>query len=142
MYKDRGKVQDKILKRLMLGESLRSICSDEGMPDRTTVFNWLLEDQEFSSRYARAREVQAEVMVDEMQDIADNGANDWMERNSRNGEAPGWVINGEAVARSKLRLEQRRWYAEKLLPKKYGAKLEHKHSGSITLEKLVAEDSE
>lgn len=127
-----AEVADKILERLATGESLRAICSDEGMPDRQTVIRWVIEDRDgFAAKYARAREIQAEVWVDDMAAIADDGTNDWMEKVSARGEAIGWTVNGEAVARSKLRLEQRRWYAEKLLPKKYGAKLAVEHSGEV-----------
>lgn len=122
---DQAAVGELILQRIAAGESLRTICKDEGMPDRGTVIRWVVADEDgFAAKYARAREIQAETLVDEMQEIADDGTNDWMERIGRNGEAAGWVLNGEAVARSKVRLEQRRWYAEKLLPKKYGQKLE------------------
>ena len=58
-----------------------------------------------------------------MTEIADNGENDWMERRDADGNVVGYRENGEALTRSKIRLEQRRWYAEKLLPKKYGAKM-------------------
>lgn len=114
---------DEICGRLIVGESLRSICRDEKMPGLRTVFGWLELHEEFRSKYAHARELQAELQVDEMAEIADDGTNDWMEHKNADGEVIGWKINGEALARSKLRLEQRRWFAEKLLPKKYGAKL-------------------
>lgn len=122
--KYRPDAQERILERLAGGESLRTICEDADMPEKTTVLRWVVNDENgFAAKYARAREAQAEHMIDEMQAIADDGANDWMEKFGRNGESLGWQINGEAVARSKLRLEQRRWYAEKLRPKVYGAKL-------------------
>lgn len=113
---------DTICRRLAEGESLRTICAEEGMPSRGAVFGWLNEYESFRTKYARAREFQAEGYADEMADIADDGSNDWMERVAADGESLGWQVNGEAVARSKIRLEQRRWYAEKLLPKKYGSK--------------------
>jgi len=116
-------VADDICRRLIEGESLRAICRDEGAPGLMTVFDWIERHPEFRDKYARARELQAEVQVDEMQEIADDGRNDWMEKLGRDGQGIGWVLNGEAVARSKVRLEQRRWFAEKLLPKKYGTKV-------------------
>lgn len=119
--------------RLIEGESLRAICRDEAMPGLRTVFEWLESNEQFRSKYARAKELQAEVEVDEMRDIADDGRNDWMERKNAEGECIGWSLNGEAVARSKVRLEQRRWNAEKLLPKKYGAKVDLSHSGGVTV---------
>lgn len=116
-------VASDICGRITEGESLRSICRDESMPGIRTVFDWLEVHEEFRTKYARARELQAELQVDEMTEIADDGTNDWMERKNAEGENIGWRENGEALTRSKIRLEQRRWNAEKLLPKKYGAKL-------------------
>jgi hypothetical protein len=112
-----------ICARLVEGESLKAICREDGMPAASTVFVWLESHEEFRTKYARARELQAELQVDEMTEIADNGQNDWMERKNAAGEIIGWKENGEALTRSKMRLEQRRWNAEKLLPKKYGAKV-------------------
>ncbi len=114
-------IADAICERLSDGESLRSICSAEDMPNKATVFRWLTADEAFATRYARAREAQADVLVDEMVDIADDGSNDWMEK--RFSEETRWVENGEALRRSALRVSTRQWIAEKLKPKKYGSKL-------------------
>jgi hypothetical protein len=46
-----------------------------------------------------------------------------MEKKNKDGDAVGYELNGENIQRSKMRLEQRRWYAEKLRPKVYGPKL-------------------
>lgn len=116
-------VADEICTRLSNGESLRRICEDDHMPDRNSVFSWIARYEDFSAKYARAREAQAEFLVDEMIAIADDATNDYMETVDSEG-AVGYKLNGEHVQRSKLRLETRRWIAEKLRPKKYGAKLE------------------
>lgn len=114
---------DIICERLADGESLRTICDDEAMPARSTVFRWLSIHQEFSDQYARAKEVQAEVLADELISIADDGRNDWMERKTEEGDHLGWRENGEALRRSALRIDTRKWVAAKLLPKKYGEKI-------------------
>lgn len=113
-------VGDVICERLANGESLREICSDEDMPHKATVFRWLAVNQVFRDQYARAREAQADVLADETIAIADDGRNDWMEKFGKDGESLGWQINGEAVSRSKLRVDARKWFAAKLQPKKYG----------------------
>jgi hypothetical protein len=110
-----------ICERLAEGRSLRSICADDDMPGMRTVLDWLERYPDFRAKYGRAREIQAELQVDEMVEIADDSRNDWMERNDP--KNPGYVANGENIQRAKLRLEQRRWFAEKLLPKKYGNKV-------------------
>lgn len=118
-----------ILERLADGESLRSICADEGMPNRSTVFRWLSQNDEFRDQYAHAREEQADALFDELLEIADDGSNDWMERRNGDGECIGWVENGEALRRSALRIEARKWMASKLLPKKYGDRSQMEVSG-------------
>lgn len=114
---------DIICERLIDGESLRSICRSDDMPSTGTVCRWLVNNLEFQEQYARARENQADTLADEILDIADNANNDWMERLSDEDKNPGWVINGECVQRSRLRVDARKWAAAKLKPQKYGDSL-------------------
>ena len=86
------------------------------MPNKATVFRWLRGNEAFRDQYVRAKEAQAEALADEIVDIADDGHNDWMKR--RYGEDERWVENGEAIQRSRLRVDARKWVASKLLPKK------------------------
>ncbi len=113
-----------ICSRIAAGESLRAICRGDEMPDLTTVMEWRLRDREgFSQQYAQAREIQAEVFGDELQEIVDDGTNDWMEIRDKKDAVIGWRVNGEAVQRSRLRFDARRWWMSKVLPKQYGEKL-------------------
>lgn len=113
---------DRICERLAEGESLRSICKDNGMPRKATIFRFLADPENAAARdqYARAKEAQIEGLVDEMVEIADDGTNDWMEKVNQNGDVVGAIFKKEAAARSKLRLDARMWAASKMLPKKYG----------------------
>lgn len=120
-----------ICERIADGESLRQICSDEGMPATSTVFLWLSEDPQFSEQYARAREAQADAVFDDILSIADDGRNDWIEKRNADGQVIGWQENGEAIRRSQLRIDARKWMAGKLKPKKYGEKLDLNLSGAI-----------
>ncbi|MBB3355315.1 hypothetical protein FHT70_005276 [Rhizobium sp. BK049] len=128
---------DIICERIADGESLRSICRDETMPGKSTVFTWLADDDkaDFRTKYAQAREIQADGFVDEMVEIADDGSNDWMEKQF--GEEKRWVENGEALRRSQLRISTRQWIAEKLKPKKYGAKVELEHGVTSGVAELL-----
>lgn len=110
----------KILDRISDGESLRKICCDDAMPGQTTVYRWLRENEEFRQQYASARELQADTLFDETLDIADDATNDWMERHAEGSVS--WKENGEAIRRSQLRIDTRKWMAGKLKPKKYGDK--------------------
>lgn len=126
-----------ICDRIAEGESLRSICRADDMPDKSTVFRWLAAHDAFRDHYVRARETQADAMVDEIIDIADDGHNDWMKKNF--GEDVRWVENGEALRRSQLRIDARKWLAVKMLPKKYGERLQTEVTGKDGAP-LVAED--
>lgn len=122
-------VASQICGRIAQGQSLKEICRDDGMPCTSTVFKWLAEKPEFSDLYAQAREAQADVLADEIIAISDDGTNDWMERQNENGDSLGWVLNGEHVQRSKLRVDARKWIASKLKPKKYGERVVNEHTG-------------
>ena len=109
--------------RMAEGESLRSICRDPAMPALSSVFLWVSKHPEFSEQYKLAMAARAGAMFEEMFDIADDGSNDWMEVNGKDGES-GWKLNGEHVQRSRLRLDTRKWALSKMMPKKYGDKTE------------------
>lgn len=123
-------IAEAICLRLSEGESLRSVCSDEGMPCKQTALRWLTLHEAFRAQYVRAKEQGAEAIAEEMFDIADDGSNDWMERHNSEGDAIGWQLNGEHVRRSQLRIDTRKWYLSKIMPKKYGDKVTSEHVGA------------
>ncbi|HXA85760.1 MAG TPA: hypothetical protein VNZ47_11825 [Candidatus Dormibacteraeota bacterium] len=128
-----------ICERMAKGESLRGICREDEMPDTTTILRWLDGNEDFRLQYTRAREAQADFYAEEIVEISDDGANDWMVRNGKVGEDSGYELNGEHVQRSRLRVDARKWFASKVAPKKYGDKQQVEHSGNVTLETLVTE---
>lgn len=114
---------NEICAQLAKGRSLRHICLSEDMPDAATVHMWVLTDREgFHKQYARAREIQAEVMFDEILEISDDGSNDYMTKIVGNQEYE--TENKEVTNRSRLRVDSRKWYLSKVLPKKFGDKLD------------------
>lgn len=112
----------RICAEMAKGASLRSICTAEGMPSVATVMNWLAQKPEFLAYYARAREERAEWHFEDTLEIADDGRNDWMDSNDP--ENPGYRANHEHIARSKLRIDTRKWFLSRMFPKKYGEKFE------------------
>lgn len=115
---------DKICARIASGESVRSISRDEHMPCGATIYNWLLDKKHlhFLEQYARARDIQAELMFEEILEIADDGSNDFM--TIQKGEREYNVEDKEVTNRSRLRVDSRKWYLSKVLPKKFGDKLD------------------
>lgn len=118
---------DEICSQLADGLSLRTICKPDDMPDKATVFRWIRTHEEFRDQYAKAKEESADALFEEILDIADDSSNDWMERNGKDSE--GYQLNGEALQRSRLRVDTRKWALSKLKPKKYGDKVQTEHTG-------------
>lgn len=116
-------VAEAITERIADGESLRSICADEAMPAKSTVFKWLSQHADFADQYARAREEQAETLASEIVAIADE--NQGRALLAGEGEEVAVVFDATAVARNRLRVDARKWVAAKLKPKVYGDKIEH-----------------
>lgn len=121
-------IADLVCAELAEGKTLREVCRAEHMPHESTVRKWALEDREgFYTQYTQAREIGYHGMADELLEVADNGQNDWMERNGENDQ--GWQVNGEHVQRSRIRVDTRKWLLSKALPKIYGDKQTLEHTG-------------
>jgi hypothetical protein len=111
---------DAICARLAKGETLKSICRNDGMPDDATVRTWALNDyQGFYPRYACARQLGLDAMADQLLEIADDSRHDFTSDAHGNR-----VVNNEAINRSRLRVDTRKWYLSKLAPKRYGDKVD------------------
>jgi hypothetical protein len=119
-----------ICSQLADGLSLRTICLSDEMPNKSTVFLWLRKHPEFNDQYAKAKEESTDALFEEIIDIADDGSNDWMRKNNPDNE--GYITNGEALQRSRLRVDTRKWALSKLKPKKYGDRVHTEHSGEVT----------
>lgn len=110
-----------ICERIADGESLRAICSDESMPSRTTVRNWLIENGVFASQYARAREEQAEAFAAQIVEIADDEATPADSR--------------------RIKVDARKWIASKLRPRVYGDRTTTELTGAVVV-KLSPSDAD
>ena len=117
------KIFEHIFDEMSKGRSLRSVLKDEGMIPPKTFYEWIDSDSEKSKQYARACEIRADAIFDEIIEISDNSSGD--AKINENGQE---VLNNEFVARSRLRVDARKWIASKLAPKKYGEKLDIDHT--------------
>jgi hypothetical protein len=123
---------DRILAELMEGRSLLDVCRDDGMPSAGTVLRWVDEDRDgFAARYYRARDIGYLVAAEQIDEIADDGRNDWVERRTQSGGTER-VLDREHISRSRLRVETKQWKLANMLPKLYGSRMEvkatHEHS--------------
>lgn len=108
-------------------------------PTYSTIMQWMVESQELSDKYACAKEAQADFMADEMLEIADDGRNDWMSEEGREG-TENFKLNGEHVQRSRLRIDSRKWLASKLKPKRYGEKIQQDVVVTTKIEDMTDEE--
>jgi len=117
---------NEIIDWMCKGKSVNSILlrKKDSMPSHTTFYNWIKNDAELFAKYARALIVRADVLVDELIDIADDGSNDTTTIIGKSGVEIE-VEDKEWTSRSKLRLDTRKWIAARMNPKKYGDKVEH-----------------
>lgn len=112
-----------ILARISDGESVRQILSTdrdkEILPSRPVFGEWLANNKGYATRYARACEDRAELIFEEILEIADDDNADLSM-----GEDGAPRVDGQAVQRSKLRVDARKWILSKMQPAKYGDKLD------------------
>ena len=113
---------EKICARVAKGEWLHKMEHTQGLPCEDTLYEWLRRHSEFSEMYARAREDRTDRLVQEAVEISDNMENDtlFIESDDKSGASAKEVCNHEWIARSRLRVDTRKWLAAKLAPKKYG----------------------
>lgn len=116
-----------VLIHLATGNSLNELRDMEDYPHPSTVYRWLFKHDEFRDKYIAARAIGMFGMAEDCLEIADDGSNDWMEKLDREGEQIGWRENGEAVSRSRLRVQTRQWYMERINARVFGDKKQIDH---------------
>ena len=94
-------IADAICDRLADGQSLRSICAEDGFPSRSTVLRWMNANADFDAKCARARVLQADAMDDMILDTAN-------------------ASTSETAAADRVKIGAYQWRAGRLNPKRYG----------------------
>ena len=117
---------DAILEDVACGLSVVKAAESRGI-DRKTFYRRMLADAALRERYARAKSAGLEVWADEINDIADEALPD-----------------GASVAKARLQVDTRKWLLSKLVPKKYGDRLDVEHGGNInvTVKRFSTKDSD
>ena len=131
-------VAAEICRRIMMQETLRQIGADPKMPSMSTIVRWLADTRnaDFREQYYYARRVQAELYVDEIFEIADDTSRDYVTKYDKDGE-PYEEPNNEHIQRSRVRIDTRKWYASKMVPKIYGDKQQIDHDVTGDLAELM-----
>lgn len=120
-------IADAICDEIAIGRSVLQICEDKDFPGERTVYRWLEQHEEFRQKYARAREFQAEHYAAQIVALADTPVEARKVVIKPDGSEE--ITIGDAVERTKVQIDARKWYAARLNPKKYGDKVQNEHSG-------------
>lgn len=94
------------------------------LPTPAGVYNWATRNPQRRELYESARETAAEIGASEVQDIADtalDGVSD----------DPG--VMSARIGHARLKIDTRKWNAEKLQARRYGQRIAHEHSGNVTI---------
>ena len=114
--KQKSNIVDVVCAQVILGKTLRAAFESQGISS-ITFYKWLEQDEEKAKQYARARDIEADLMADEIKNIADSTKDDIVI--DENGNE---VINHNVIQRDRLRVDARKWLMSKRAPKKYGDK--------------------
>lgn len=102
----------RICERVSACVPIHKIAALDWAPSETSIYKWLHDHAEFAEDYTRARMAQADRMVAETIEIADEP-----------------IDKMGAVERARVRVQVRQWAAERMAPKKYGARVKQEISG-------------
>lgn len=113
-------ITSEICTRLADGESLRSICADEHLPEKSSVLFWVVNNRKvegeeftFSDQYHAAREAAGYSHADEALDLRHD------------------VKSGDLDHLSaKVILDALKWGAERMAPKRHSSRQEIDHTSS------------
>jgi len=105
---------ENVLKHIREGMSVRDACKLPDTVSSTTFYEYVGNDVNKAEQYARASEIRANLMFDEIITIADEAVND-----ITIGEDGLEKVNHENIQRSRLRVDARKWALSKMNPKKY-----------------------
>lgn len=108
---------DRICREVSIStDSLGKICREnKGFPNPKTIYAWRIDHENFGNKYDKAKRSQADLLAQEILDISDDSSRDQSINDKGN-----LVLDSEYVARSRLRIDARKWISSKLLPKVYG----------------------
>jgi len=107
------------------GKSVPAACKQMNL-SFGTVMQWSTENEKFAELYAQAREWRTELLMEELQEISDNGNTP---AKGKKGSRP----LHDNVERARLRVDTRKWIIVKMLPKKYSDKVDHSVKASINV---------
>lgn len=108
------------LERIACGEAVSKICGEPGYPSRKTFYSWVLRNDDLRERYEVALVARHYALADETLEIADQPV----------GSLDSGATDTGAVQKQRLQVDTRKWLLSKMVPKKYGDKLQQEVTGA------------
>lgn len=112
------------------GNSLRKTLMFINLPAKT-FYEWLEQDEEKSKQYARACELRADILFEEILEIANTTIEGKVIETDESGRTKEKV--GDMLGHRRLQIDARKWMLGKLNPKKYGDKIEVDQNTNMTI---------
>jgi hypothetical protein len=110
---DKKSLFDNICESIVSGNSLRiSLINVNVNP--FTFYSWMEKDKEFAKNYARATSIRADMMFEDLFDVADKEP-------STTETKFGSAVDSGDVQNKRLMIDTRKWALAKMNPKKYGS---------------------
>jgi hypothetical protein len=129
-----------ICERISSGELLSNIAESEHMPNVRRITQWLKESGEFAALYKDSINDRLTIFEEEVIKIADDAARDFRDvvRHGRTTR----VLDGDAIARAKLRVEVRLKHLKAYKPSIWGeaSTLTVKQSDATDIENMTSEE--
>lgn len=112
------------------GNSLRKTLMVINLPAKT-FYEWLEQDEEKSKQYARACELRADILFEEILEISNTTIEGKVIETDESGRTKEKI--GDMLGHRRLQIDARKWMLGKLNPKKYGDKLEVDQNTNMTI---------
>jgi len=127
MSKDKFSIElfDSICDEISISNAgLVPLCKKNNI-NPTSFYRWIEKDEDLRNKYARARQLQAEVLADEIIELAskERATVETMVGETDKGSISS-EIRKDNYNRTRLEIDARKWLASKLAPKKYGNTLD------------------
>lgn len=106
-----------IFSKIEQGMSARKAIIEAEISSQT-FWSWIDNDEEKSKQYARACEARADYVFEEILQIADDKTNDFKA-----------FVGVNAIQRDKVKIDARKWWLSKVMPKKYGDRIDMTTNG-------------
>jgi Bacteriophage Sf6, terminase small subunit-like len=116
-------IRDELLVRVAEGESVFTVCQDDHMPARSSLYKWMREDTQFLQEYEAALRQRADKYVEMIAELSAH-----MQQRAAMG------ASNEEVTALKAHINSLQWIAARLDPKKYGDKQQLDIDQKITMD--------